>query len=126
MSCATPAAQLTFHPDNSVGANHFLGLDCSSQAKLGFEKLGNEHVQSTIRRHVLDRHAPGLAQPVSAVIGLKMIGRNPIEVLKYHMGCGRERDANGSGDDVANRYPHLSVALKPIDGLHTLLGIVGP
>jgi hypothetical protein len=28
MSCATPAAQLTFHPDHSVGANYFLGLDC--------------------------------------------------------------------------------------------------
>lgn len=42
MSCATSVAQLTFHPDHSVRANYSLGLDCSNQAKLGFEKLGDD------------------------------------------------------------------------------------
>jgi hypothetical protein len=43
--------------------------------------------RSTVARSVL-------AQTVGAVLGLKMIGRNPIEVLEDHMASGCERDAD--------------------------------
>ena len=78
----------------------------------------------TVRQHVLHGYALGLAHAVSAVLGLKMIGRNPIEVLEDHVGCGRQRDTDAAGDDVADRDPNLRVVLEAIDGIHALLGII--
>jgi len=72
-----------------------------------------------------DGDSIGLAQTVGAVLSLKMIGRNPVEVLEDHVACGCERDADPASDDVASRDPYL-VVVEAIDGFHALLGVVRP
>jgi hypothetical protein len=56
----------------------------------------------------LDGDAIGLAQTLGAVLGLKMIGRNPIEVLEDHMASGCERDADPAQSWALKRFELLA------------------
>ena len=68
--------------------------------------------------------ALGLTHAICAILRLKVIGRNPVEILKNHMGCGGQRDANAAGDDIADRDTELGVVLESVDSLHAPLGVI--
>src|SRR6476646_11908237 len=94
------------------------------QPKLSFKQVGDEDIEGAVREHVFNGDSLGLTHAVCAILRLKVIGRNPIEILKDHMGCGRQRDADAASDDIADRYTDLRVVLESVDGLHPLLGVV--
>jgi hypothetical protein len=70
---------------------------------------------------VLNCHPLGLAKPITAILGLGVIGRHPIEVLENYVRAGREVDADAVDNQVADGDPHVRIALESIYRFHPLI-----
>ena len=108
--------------ESCCGIGKILGLDRIDERNLGFEETGNVPVKRAFRMEVFDGDPLRLTQAVAAVFGLRMIGRNPVEVLEDDVRSRRQRDADAARDDVADRDPDRWIGLEAVDGLHALLG----
>ena len=88
---------------------------------LRFEETGDVSVERSFRVEILDGDPLCLTQAVAAVFGLRVIGRDPVEVLEDDVCPRRQRDADTAGDDVADRDPDIGILLEAVDRLHPLL-----
>ena len=52
------------------------------RAQLRFQQVRNEPVERAVGEHILHRHALGLTEAVSAVLGLGEVCWHPVEVLE--------------------------------------------
>jgi hypothetical protein len=66
--------------------------------QLRFQRFRDEPVERAVGEHILHRHALGLTQAVSTVLGLSMVSGHPVEVLEDDVRAGRKGQADAASD----------------------------
>jgi len=64
----------------------------------------------------------GLADTVSAVFGLPVIRRDPVEIVEDDLRRCRQRDTRSTRDDVGQEHANVIVVLKAVDQRLALRG----
>ena len=64
---------------------------------------------------MLHQHRVGLADAVGAVLSLREVGRDPVQLSEHNVAAGGQGDAYACCPDVADEDLGLVVVLKGID-----------
>src|SRR5262249_40916000 len=108
-------AQARFEIGQNRGIGRDFGFDRTDQPDLRLEQARDVAVQRPFRMEIFDGHAPMLPKAIASILGLGVIGWNPVEVLEDYVGAGGEGNADAASDYIAYRDLNFWIGLEPVD-----------